>query len=171
MNLTEITNHTIEPLKPIACWEIHKYLGSMLSFQMGERIIVTGLSGALLHEGVFKISIRNVYWEALFGRKIIATSNDITPDIFAKELIPIVLNSEFLQICQEEISHWIRFEFSSSFSLRVDANSCMEDSGDKFEIILPDGRYVVLNSAGSLEALQEVEPTRSDRWRKKLELA
>ena len=49
--------------------------------------------------------------------------------------------------------------------LRVVAANIWKSEMDRFEITLPDGRKIVLDHEGTIEVLEEIGPTRAEKWR------
>ncbi len=161
-------NKLVMAFQPLRCWRFGKYLGSMLTLDFGDQIDVTTHDSTTVQEGALKIGIRNVFWAATDRERAIADAKNIDDKTFSAQVSQRPIGAALSGISSADNGRWITFGFDNGFALNVDTTNTWKTQSDIFEIMFPDGRIVVLDKDGAFEALDEIEPTRAERWRARL---
>jgi len=161
-------NELLATFQPLPCWRFAKYLGSMLTLDFGDQIDVQTHDSTFVIEGSLVIGVRNAFWIAMMGERVITNSAGVDQPTFDKELSRCPIGSVLEEVSKTDDNRWISFRFANTFALNVDATNMWKTESDIFEITLPDGRIVVHDQEGIIEILDEVEPVRADRWRARL---
>ncbi len=158
-------NELLTAFHSMRCWRFGRYLGSMLTLDFGDQLDIKTNDSTTVAEGSLMVSIRNVLWLALDGERAITTAEDVDDIVFANDLERRPIGAALAMIKSTANGRWIAFRFDNGFALKVDAANTWQTESDIFEITLPDGRIVVLDSEGAIEILDEIEPIRAKRWR------
>lgn len=109
------------------CWGLHHYLGSMLSFDFGERIEVSMRDGMTVFRGARVLSVCDVFWVVYTDKEHAITSNDVDKESF-RRIYESMVGSRIESISVKK-QDWLHIKFSSGARIAIDLTNLHEDDG------------------------------------------
>jgi hypothetical protein len=142
------------------CWRVIKYLGSMLVFDFGGKILSKLRSGNLVELGTSILSVHDCYWE-IYRHNTIITDSDSIDDEIAKNLTKIFIDSELKYIAVNNKKNTIDWFFSNEIILSTDIINKYESSNDcgEVELTIPDGRIYKISLNGIIYLSEYISST------------
>ncbi|MDP2367209.1 hypothetical protein [Rhodoferax sp.] len=161
----EVRAEILNQMRTLPCWQCGKYLGSMLVFDFGEKVIVPGMRGRQIAQGEATLGVRDCYWKLAQGRQTIADSNSID-DESAADLLLCVQGAE---ICDLVVSKpdFIDLKFSNNVTLSLDTTNRNETQDCIAEFVVPDGRIYEVTRRGHYYLSGQVSTVRMSGTEKK----
>ena len=123
------------------CWGGNLYLGSMILFDFGERLLLTRPRGSV-YVGSTSLSIRNVYWEFRLRNELIETAQTVDSQSFSRSVLPHFLGQSIEGADPNAQPGFIRFLLSNSIHLDLDTTGKWPTEDVLAELTLKDGRYI-----------------------------
>ena len=132
------------------CWRVRKYLGSMLTFDFGARLIGQGRRGPY-EIGSSTLGVRNCQWT--FDSPTASTDSELAGG-HTGELLTRALDGAHLSSCERRQMR-LAFGFSNAASLSLDlTNLYGNEPGDPLASIqLSGGAYFELKPDGRFELI------------------
>lgn len=147
------------------CWRVKKYLGSMLTFDFGDRLAMTSLRGEPFEIGSSTIGVRDVWWRASGPGLEALDSNELHEQTQGWRRLDAALQGAALASCVREgpdvvlgFSNGVRFQLDTTNIYEEEADAAvavLRLSGGACFDLMPDGRFIVnleLSRGGREEA-------------------
>jgi hypothetical protein len=131
------------------CWGVKLYLGSMVLFDFGGRLLVTRSRGSV-YVGTTSLSIQNAYWEFTQGNQQILTATDVSAHSFDAMVAPLIIQQSIHSIDVNLGRGILQFEFTNKLSLELDFTGRWPTEDLIAELTMSDGYYVKFLLGGSV---------------------
>ena len=150
----EFRDALVVAMKGRDCWRVGKYLGSMLYFDFGARIMVPSRRSGPTEQGEAILGIRDCYWMLYKNRQLI-TDSDLIEDESANQKLDC-LNGVHLFDFEVLKNGEISFIFSNHLALNVDTTNRYATQDCIAEMIAPDGRIYTITPRGHFYLSDEI---------------
>jgi hypothetical protein len=130
------------------CWRWGKYLGSMLFFDFGKRIVIPSVRGGVIEAGEATLGIRDCYWEFCEGDSIITDSVSVDDETMQK-LEDIMLEAELIDLASDKRQESLNLLFSNSIELKLDTSNKNKTGDYIAEFTLPRGEIYSITPKGN----------------------
>jgi len=157
--VTEV-DRFFEPFTPLECWEIHRYLGSMLVLQLGDQVCLND-GRSIIYEGECKIGLRDVSWAIMVDGQMLTDSATLNDAVFKDQVRPLVESATLLEVKTSEDSKSLLMIFNRDLILNIDLTNKQATTLDILEATLPDGQIIVIEPESSLFLLEEISEVRA----------
>lgn len=131
------------------CWRVNRYLGSMLTFDFGERVSQQSRRGGALELGSSRLGVRDCAWLAeAAGRAWTSDEADET----TAEALTEAFQGAAMTGCDRR-RRWLSFHFTSGARLHLDLTTRYEAEADEFvaSLALSGGAYFEMLPDGAWE--------------------
>lgn len=130
------------------CWRWGKYLGSMLFFDFGKRIVIPSVRGGVIEAGEATLGIRDCYWELCENDSVITDSVSVDDDAMRK-LEGIMIDAELIDLAKDKKHNSMHLLFSNLIVLKLDTSN-QNKTGDYIaELTLPCGKIYSITPKGN----------------------
>jgi hypothetical protein len=152
-------NELLNQMDGKICWRVGKYLGSMLYFDFGEKILVPNkLRGTNVEQGEAIFGVRNCYWTLRSGGHLVADSDSIDDESAVKSL-PCIQGKQIVDLLASTLG-FINVVFSDGVVLSLDSTNRYGTDGPIAEFVMPDGRIFNVTPRGHFYLLDQISSVR-----------
>ncbi|MBP7580997.1 MAG: hypothetical protein KA757_08320 [Vogesella sp.] len=156
---SEMRQVMLDQISDKVCWQVGKYLGSMLYMDFGGIIqIRPGVSKRAIQVGEAMLGIRDCFWRLADGSRVIVDSESITDDNAAEKLK--YLEGVFLRNFLVRESNMVDLVFSNHVVLSLDTSNQYEAEDHIAEFVAPNGRIYTIGPGGAFSLSDEVDTAR-----------
>ena len=145
-------NEIIRKFSPLVCWKVGLSIGSMIHFDMGDRLEEKSLDGSMRHVGSASLWLHGDTWVIREGGENIISSEEVYREFVEKKLSKMFSNQELEKCFIDNNSGTMTIYFSDY--INIIAYSVMEEEFPLDEglvdFVFPDGRTVYWNNENSL---------------------
>lgn len=156
---SEMRQVMLDSISDKACWQVGKYLGSMLYMDFGGIIQIRPVvSKRAIQAGEARLGIRDCFWRLADGGRVIVDSESITDDNAAEKLK--YLEGVFLRNFLVRESNMVDLVFSNHVVLSLDTSNMYETEDNIAEFVAPNGRIYTIGPNGAFFLSDEVDTAR-----------
>lgn len=154
----EMRNTLIAKLANKPCWQCGKYLGSMLYFDFGLKVVIPSSRQGSITQGEATLGIRDCYWKFLYKGAQIVDSDSINDENATKKLSSLL----DVILCDFTVSEpgFVSLHFSNDVVLSLDVTNRYATEDLIAEIITPDGFIYTITPRGHFYLSDEVSKIR-----------
>lgn len=144
------------------CWQCSRYLGSMLSFDFGEKVLIPSMRRGEIEQGEATLGIRDCYWKLSNGSLPVTDSESIN-DENAVELLSCIKGAELNDLIVPELG-FLNLMFSNDLILSLDTTNRYATRDHIAEFVFPDGRIYDVTPRGHFYLSDQVSSVRFESW-------
>jgi hypothetical protein len=144
------------------CWRWGKYLGSMLFFDFGKRIVIPSVRRGVIEAGEATLGVRDCYWELCESDSVITDSVSVDDETMQK-LEDIMIEAELVDLAVDKGRDSVNLLFSNSIVLKLDTSNRNKTADYIAEFTLPSGKIYSITPKGNFILLGRVSTPRAAR--------
>lgn len=164
----KVLSDLLRQFSPLLCWKVGLFYGSMVYFEMGDKLEERRLGGSIDIVGSATLTLLGDNWWIHDHGKEIARSIDISRDVVESDLADKFIGKTLSEIRLDEIEKVVFISFSQDMDIRVDPSdtplSKMDDRDDSMTLDLPNGEIVYYHPAKELRIADVVNKTKHADW-------
>lgn len=155
----------LAPFRPLICWKVGLVLGSMVYFELGDKVEAQLLDGTPVKIGSATITLWGDNWKVMTQDHEITNSSKIDREFAETVLAENFVGCEFLTMsCSRgELSYQV--VFSKDLEVRGWCEEDREDQTNLTPLFLPDGTIISLTMDRGLFVSSSHDETRAQHWR------
>ncbi len=163
--LTEL----IDEFPPLKCWKVGLSYGSVIYFDMGEKLRESALDGSDRYVGSSALWLYGYHWTIYHDDIEVMTADRVSRKFTESVLARKFIGQRLTGVTIDEEMCSISVIFSGDLRTVVwrDDDDDFEDEYDLITLFLPDGRIICFNAAHGLHLSDEIVSSKAGRWQKR----
>ena len=160
----EDLNQMIVDLGPLLCWRVGLSYGSMIYFEMGDKMEEKALDGSIRTIGSSSLSLQGDEWSIFENSDEIISSKEISRDFAESILASKFVNQHLLKFQLDTRECKLRISYSENLELVLSYKDVSDGTEDEINFFLPNGQIVALNKQNGLFIYEEISVDRQKNW-------
>lgn len=142
----EEISELIRKFAPLTCWKVGLHHGSMIYFEMKERVKQKMLDGSEKEVGNCRLLIDADNWQIHQGKQKIVISKDVSREFVENDLAKKFVGENMIDMAffSEKM---LLISFSSDLLIAIGVNGQKEAKDSLFSIFFPDGAVYAASKA------------------------
>ena len=158
-------NESIEPFSELECVGGELYLGSMFYIDFGGTFDSTASNGRPIKVGEMTLGVRDVNWSLFEGADVRVTAASARVEVFDCA-ISMLKGQTVSCVAYGKNRSTLEVRFSAGWCLSIDLENESNIDGDLFELSLPDGRVMTVESDGKVVSGVNFDEERARHWKR-----
>lgn len=157
-------NQMIEVLGPLLCWRVGLSYGSMIYFEMGDKVEEKALDGSIRTIGSSSLSLLEDEWSICENGGEIISWQEISRNFVESTLDNKFVNKRLLGFQLDSREGKLHVCYSGKLELVLSFPNTSDETEDVINLFLPNGQIVALNKQNGLFIYEEISVKRQKHW-------